>query len=157
MHCYNKPNFCWDLLIASIWINVPEDETGNGRKATRCLIVTVFTGKKWGDPKKTFFFFFNLNCSHTPSKLTDFFPMYVSKLKGMNFQSTAWKICPQIPLVVMWFVCLSAMQCFESSFLYIQLQPFHFQNTWKAYTHTYCYFWGWQWGAGMAPRPQFQG
>lgn len=65
----------------------------------------------------------------------------------MNFQSIAWKICPQIPLVVMWFVCLSAMRCFESSLLYVQLQPFCFETLEKLTRACDC-FWGWWRGTG---------
>lgn len=53
----------------------------------------------------------------------------------MNFQSNARHIHPQIPLVVMGFVSLSFMQCFENLPLRVQFQSFCFQNTWKAYTH----------------------
>lgn len=41
-------------------------------------------------------------------------PLYCNTLNGMNFQSTAGKLCPQIPLLVMGFVYLSPKNALKS-------------------------------------------
>lgn len=124
MSCYHQQQKSLLGIIAFSWINDIQDEKGDGRKTVRWFIVTVLLWKKWGDPKKRKCF---LYIGHTPPPIC-LLPMHVSKLNGMNFQSTAWKMHPQIPLVVMWFVCSSAMQYFESAVLCIQLQLLLFQR-----------------------------
>lgn len=67
-----------------------------------------------------FFCVFFLNCNVIPSvcKLFKYFGSRKTEIGhgGVNFQSIAWVIGAQIPLLLMGFVGVSVLHCFENSF-----------------------------------------
>lgn len=78
----------------------------------------MLTGGASGNLKPDLVIFFNCNVIPSVCKLFKYFGSKKTEIGhgGVNFQSIAWAIGAQIPLLLMGFVGVSVVHCFENSF-----------------------------------------